>query len=73
MRIQPRKTEPSSKLRVFDHAVFHYVHSLSRFVFLVFQPHRFAQHFWILTVKSIKFLGVRRDQSFDCLLPFASA
>ena len=58
---------------VFDHAVFHYMHSLSCFVLLVFQPYRIAQYFWILTVKTLKFLGVWRAQPFDCLLPFASA
>ena len=71
-----RKTDRSSKLpflNVFDHAVFHYLHSLSRFVLLVFQPYRIARYSWILTVKSLKFLGVCRDQSFDCLLPFARA
>ena len=71
-----RKTDRSSKLpflNVFDHAVFHYLHSLSRFVLLVFQPYRIARYSWILTVKSLKFLGVCRDQSFDCVLPFARA
>ena len=48
-------------------------HSISRFVLLVFQPHRIAQYFWILTVKSLKLLGVCGGQSFDCVLPFASA
>ena len=39
----------------------------------MFQPYRIAQYFWILTVKTIKFLGVCRGQPFDCLLPFANA
>ena len=39
----------------------------------MFQPFRIARYSWILTVKSLKFLGVCRDQSFDCLLPFARA
>ena len=71
-----RKTDRSSKLpflNVFDHAVFHHLHSLSRFVLLVFQPYRIARYSWILTVKSLKFLGVWRGQSFDSVLPFARA